>query len=158
MVNYSTSFVKDTDRGNKGMNKHFSFIVCDLQYLAPEVLKKQEYDNSVDWWCLGAVLYEMMYGLVRQYFPLLAIFFAWNCFFFFNWNIYVIIFLKSTSAYQRGLQCYIFYFSYAGSHTNMQTTLLTSASLNSTLSARWQARHRGSPQVEYPSPIADKSL
>lgn len=58
------------------MNKHFSFIVCDLQYLAPEVLKKQEYDNSVDWWCLGAVLYEMMYGLVRQYFPLLAIFFA----------------------------------------------------------------------------------
>lgn len=76
MVNHSTSFVKDTDGGNKGMNKHFSFIVCDLQYLAPEVLKKQEYDNSVDWWCLGAVLYEMMYGLVRQYFPLLAIFFA----------------------------------------------------------------------------------
>ena len=157
MVNYSTSFVKDTDGGNKGMNKHFSFIVCDLQYLAPEVLKKQEYDNSVDWWCLGAVLYEMMYGLVRQYFPLLAIFFAWNCFFF-KIETYVIVFPKSTSAYHRGLQCYIFYFSYAGSHTNMQTTLITSASLNSTLSAKWQARHRGSPQVEYPSPIADKSL
>lgn len=38
-----------------------------LQYLAPEVLKKQAYDKAVDWWCLGAVLYEMLYGLVRIY-------------------------------------------------------------------------------------------
>ena len=37
-----------------------------FQYLAPEVLRKQPYDKTVDWWCLGAVLYEMMYGLVRS--------------------------------------------------------------------------------------------
>lgn len=39
---------------------HLSF----QQYLAPEVLKKQPYDRTVDWWGLGAVLYEMIYGLV----------------------------------------------------------------------------------------------
>ena len=34
------------------------------EYLAPEVIQKQSYDRTVDWWCLGAVLYEMIYGLV----------------------------------------------------------------------------------------------
>ncbi|CAH1788131.1 unnamed protein product [Owenia fusiformis] len=37
------------------------------EYLAPEVLRKQAYDRTVDWWCLGAVLYEMMYGLPPFY-------------------------------------------------------------------------------------------
>ncbi|XP_054701839.1 serine/threonine-protein kinase Sgk2 isoform X4 [Grus americana] len=35
------------------------------EYLAPEVLKKQPYDRTVDWWCLGAVLYEMLFGLLE---------------------------------------------------------------------------------------------
>lgn len=41
------------------------FSLISLQYLAPEVLRKEPYDRTVDWWCLGAVLYEMIYSLVR---------------------------------------------------------------------------------------------
>jgi len=37
------------------------------EYLAPEVLQQKPYDRMVDWWCLGAVLYELMLGLPPFY-------------------------------------------------------------------------------------------
>ncbi|XP_060737207.1 protein kinase C epsilon type-like [Tachysurus vachellii] len=32
------------------------------QYMAPEILMKYKYGASVDWWCLGVIMYEMMVG------------------------------------------------------------------------------------------------
>ncbi|MFH4974481.1 hypothetical protein AB6A40_001190 [Gnathostoma spinigerum] len=37
------------------------------EYLAPEILQKRPYDRTVDWWCLGSVLYEMLIGLPPFY-------------------------------------------------------------------------------------------
>lgn len=37
------------------------------EYLAPEILLKRPYDRTVDWWCLGSVLFEMLVGLPPFY-------------------------------------------------------------------------------------------
>lgn len=33
------------------------------EYLAPEMLTKESYDKSVDWWAVGILMYEMLIGV-----------------------------------------------------------------------------------------------
>ena len=40
-------------------------------YIAPEILRGEDYDFSVDWWALGVLMFEMMAG--RSPFDILGI-------------------------------------------------------------------------------------
>ena len=37
------------------------------EYLAPEILKGENYNYSLDWWCFGILLFEMLYGITPFY-------------------------------------------------------------------------------------------
>ena len=37
------------------------------EYLAPEVLHGLGYDDAADWWSLGILCYELVYGLPPYY-------------------------------------------------------------------------------------------
>jgi serine/threonine protein kinase len=42
-------------------------VVGTPQYLAPEIIKRDDYNKSVDWWTVGALLYEFLSGLPPFY-------------------------------------------------------------------------------------------
>ena len=42
-----------------------AFSVCGTpEYMAPEVLKRQEYGCAIDWWALGILTFELLTGMV----------------------------------------------------------------------------------------------
>jgi serum/glucocorticoid-regulated kinase 2 len=37
------------------------------EYVPPEIIKEEGHDKSVDIWCFGILLYEMIYGIPPFY-------------------------------------------------------------------------------------------
>ena len=62
-----TGHIKLTDFGLSKIlskDKEKTYTICGTpQYLAPEVLTGEGYDDSVDWWSLGCILYKMLLGV-----------------------------------------------------------------------------------------------
>jgi len=49
------------------LKRHFSYAIQFIggtpAYISPEVLEKKLYDDKIDWYMMGALLYEMLTGI-----------------------------------------------------------------------------------------------
>lgn len=62
-----TGHIKLTDFGLSKIlskEKQKAYTICGTpQFLAPEILTGKGYDNSVDWWSFGCLMYKMLTGI-----------------------------------------------------------------------------------------------
>ena len=55
--------IKITDFGLSIMGVTSTNSICGtMEYIAPEIIENREYNNVIDFWSLGCLLYEFLYG------------------------------------------------------------------------------------------------
>lgn len=57
-------YIKLTDMGLAKRSENLCYSFCGTdEYLAPEMIAEKGHDFKVDIWCLGCMIYEMLFGV-----------------------------------------------------------------------------------------------